>query len=188
MFPCMQRSQILRPSISVSFFQEVHFLTYIGTRAENKIQNLANNGSFQKINTMYNFFWTYVNVDIYNVTNVEGRLTSQKMIDITHINMRSVPIHLWQTNKPKRSLVSPSPVYKDTYYCQPRQGSTKKRYTVLYISSKMWNLYVWPWPSNESGKHEHLQTPLNLNTYPSFWHTIPVVIFLQRGISFQYSK
>ena len=53
MFPCMQRSQILRPFIPVSFFQEVHILTYIGTRAENKIQNLANNGSFQKINTIY---------------------------------------------------------------------------------------------------------------------------------------
>ena len=60
-FPCMQRSQILRPFISVSFFQEVHFLTYMGTRAENKTQNLANNGSFQKIIlstllSMYNNF------------------------------------------------------------------------------------------------------------------------------------
>ena len=25
-------------------------------------------------------------------------------MDITHINMRSVPFHLWQTNEPERSL------------------------------------------------------------------------------------
>ena len=43
----------LAPFYSGFFFQEVHILTYIGTRTENKIQNLANNGSFQKINTIY---------------------------------------------------------------------------------------------------------------------------------------
>ena len=44
----------LAPFYCGFFFHEVHFHTYIGTRAaENKTKNLGNNVSFQRISTIY---------------------------------------------------------------------------------------------------------------------------------------
>ena len=71
------------PFYSNFFFHKVQFHTYIDTRDEYKTKNLANNFSFQKNITIYvgvdvNYFLTYVDVDIYNVTNFERRLMPGK--------------------------------------------------------------------------------------------------------------